>query len=60
MEFWFNKAIAKIRGGQKEIALHCFKQALIQDPLNFASIFNLGALYEKLGKFQVAKKWFLL
>ncbi|CAD8158274.1 unnamed protein product [Paramecium pentaurelia] len=57
--FWYNKGIKHIKDNI-ETALHCFKQALITNPLDSNAVQLVAIIYEKMGKIMTAKKWFQL
>ncbi|CAK76634.1 unnamed protein product (macronuclear) [Paramecium tetraurelia] len=57
--FWYNKGIKHLKENI-ETALHCFKQALITNPLDSNAVQLVAIIYEKLGKIMTAKKWFQL
>ncbi|CAD8091163.1 unnamed protein product [Paramecium sonneborni] len=57
--FWYNKGIKHMKDNI-ETALHCFKQALIANPLESNAVQLVAIIYEKMGKIMTAKKWFQL
>ena len=59
-QFWFVRGSMQMEKGNFLNAIDCFKQILTVDPQYYLSIFNIGCMYERLGKLDTAKKWLAL
>ena len=55
---WVVKALQKLQIKHVQLAIDCFKQALIIQPEFFVPLFNIGALLEKEKMYSQAKRWF--
>ena len=58
VDFWLTKGISMYASNQLSTAMQCYKQALMLNSNHYVAMHNLGACYERLGKFTAALRWF--
>jgi hypothetical protein len=57
---WIMKAEEKVRAGQNDLAIDCYKQSIIIEPDHFLPVYNIAVLLEKSNMLQSARLWFNL